>query len=279
MTPHDYRTKIEGLWIPLVTPLKADQIDLNGLKILLDWLLDFGIDGIVVGGSTGEGALLECKELDELLGETLKHVCFRCPVIASVPATSTKYGINLINQLKHHSLSGFMVSAPPYIRPTQSNLIRHFETLAKECDCPIMLYNNPLRTGVTMTSSTVNTLSDNDQFIAIKQSSPNLNDLEEILTYGKLSVMCGDDSNLKEFLELGAHGAVSVLGHMYPSLTSKLIRELRTGDELLSPSQSLQLKAGLSFLLNNPNPAAIKYHLSRLKLISNELRLPLEAIE
>ena len=278
MNPHDYRTKVEGLWIPLVTPLQNDRIDLNGLKALLDWLLDFGIDGIVVGGSTGEGTLLETGEFDELLGKTLENVCFRCPVIASVPATSTQHGLDLINLLKHHSLSGFMLAATPYIRPTQSNLIKHFETLAKSCDCPIMLYNNPLRTGVALTPATINTLSDNDQFIAIKQSSPNLDDLEEILKYGKLSVMCGDDSSLKAFLELGAHGAVSVLGHMYPSLTLKLMKEITTDVNLLSDDQHQMLKSALDFLLNNPNPAAIKWCLSRLNLIKNELRLPLEAI-
>lgn len=276
MNPRDHRTKVNGLWIPLVTPMKDDRVDLDGLKALLDWLIDFGIDGIVVGGTTGEGALLEMDELDELVKCTIEHVCFRCPVIASIPAISTRHGIEAINSLKHHSLSGLMISAPPYIRPTQGNLIKHFETLAKESDLPIMLYNNPLRTGVNLTPSTINMLSDNDQFIAIKQSLSSLHDLEQILQYNKLSVMCGDDSSIKEFIQLGAHGAVSVLGHMFPSFMLKLIREIATGEHLLNSDQRFTLNAGLSYLVNNPNPAAIKKHLSRLGLIQNELRLPLQ---
>lgn len=266
----------EGIWIPLVTPLSGANgasLDRDRFARLVDYYLAAGVHGLVVAGTTGEGALLDADERRWLV-ETACHLAHgHCPVVAGVGGPATAQAVAEIRQLDDLPLAGYLASPPWYLRPSQEGILWHYRTLAGATRRSIVLYDVPLRTGVTISVDTVRELAAHDAFPAIKACDAHA--LQRLPSQTAMRVLCGDDLHLFDALQAGATGAISAAAHIRPDLYLKLYRYLRDGDIDHARTLFNGLKPLIRRLFAEPNPVAIKAALSALGLCGDAVRRPL----
>ena len=265
----------EGIWIPLVTPFRNGQIDLNKAQQLALSMLDAGVHGLVVCGTTGEAATLTEDEQSRLLAAILEVVQNTCPVLMGISGSDTRALAERVSRLDKECPAGFLVSAPSYVRPSQEGIRLHFDMIAQATDSAIVLYNIPSRTGVNIDLNTVIALERHANVIAIKECGGNLTQMAELINRSGLQVLCGDDAMLFHTLCLGGHGAISAAAHIRPDLFVQLFELTRTGDIASARALFNQLLPIIQLLFSEPNPAPVKAALAMLGQIQEELRVPM----
>ena len=266
----------EGVWIPLVTPMSGAngaQIDRSAFARLVDFYLAAGVSGLVVAGTTGEGALLAPDERRWLV-ETACHLAQgHAPVVAGVGAADTSDAAHQIGSLDDLPLAGYLVPPPYYLRPSQDGILWHYRTLAAVTHKPLVLYNVPLRTGVTLGVETIRELASHSAFAAIKECDEH--SLAHLPSQVDMRVLCGDDMQLLPALHAGALGCISAAAHVRPDLYLKLFRYAREGDMVHATMLFNGMKPLIRRLFSEPNPVAIKVALASLGLCPETVRRPL----
>ncbi|MDP4708535.1 MAG: 4-hydroxy-tetrahydrodipicolinate synthase [Rickettsiaceae bacterium] len=266
----------KGVFTALITPFKDDKLDYYALNNLLDKQIAAGVDGIIVGGSTGEGSSLSEEEHCELIAAAVKHSKKRMPIIAGVNAVSTREATQKVTKLCQLGVDGLMCTAPHYIRPEQSGLVAHYKAISAASSVPIMLYIHPVRTACDFSDETLLEIAQFRHISSIKDAT---NDLEKPLRVlpkvTNLTMLTGNDPNALAYNANGGAGCVSVIANIVPKLCKKIDNFWRSG-EIIS---ALELQQKLSPLFDSifmeSNPIGIKYAVSKMNLCSNEIRLPL----
>src|SRR5579863_6802464 len=169
-----------GAITAMVTPFREGRLDENRLREQIEYQIKNGIDGLVPVGTTGESPTLDFKEHARVLELTVQFARGRVPVIAGVGANATTEAIELHQIAKRAGAAAGLSVNPYYNKPTQEGLYRHFMTLADRVDLPIVLYNIPGRTGITMSAQTVARLRRHRNIIAIKEATGDMNMSAEI---------------------------------------------------------------------------------------------------
>ncbi|MEB0163405.1 dihydrodipicolinate synthase family protein, partial [Glaciimonas sp. CA11.2] len=134
----------KGIWVPLVTPFMQShdqKIDLDAAQKLAVHVIESGVHGLVVGGTTGEAATLSEDEQALLLAAVIEAVDGRCPVVMGIGGSDTRALTDRVRRFNAYALAGYLISAPAYVRPSQLGIVRHFQTLAEHTDRPIIIYN------------------------------------------------------------------------------------------------------------------------------------------
>jgi 4-hydroxy-tetrahydrodipicolinate synthase len=267
----------KGTITALVTPFKNGQIDYESVSRLLNHQLERGIQGFVVNGTTGESPTLTKAEKLELLVFVQKQVAGRVPILFGSGSNSTAESIELTKAASEKNVDGLLVVTPYYNKPPQRGLYKHFEAIAAATKKPIVLYNVPGRTGVSLEVETIFQLSKIENIMGIKEATGDLKLAQKILervpkTFALLS---GDDGSCVDFCLLGGHGVISVLSHVIPRELTDLIERARKGDrnaaEIFEPYKKL-----VNLLFCEANPIPVKAAMKLMNVIaSNELRLPL----
>src|ERR1700691_2112656 len=163
---------IKGDITAMVTPFREGKLDEQRLKEQIEFQIRGGIDGLVPVGTTGESPTLDFKEHARVIELTVQYAAGRVPVIAGTGANATTEALELHNIAKRVGADACLSVNPYYNKPTQEGLYRHFMTLADKVDLPIVLYNIPGRTGVTMSAQTVARLRKGSrQIVAIKEAT------------------------------------------------------------------------------------------------------------
>jgi len=267
--------RFHGSMVAIVTPFKSGKVDEKTLVKLVDYQIKSGTDGIIPCGTTGESPTLSYKEHERVIEIVVKAAKGRVPVVAGTGSNSTDEAIFLTKFAKKVGADGALLVVPYYNKPTQEGMFRHFEAIAKSVDIPIVLYNIPGRTGVTMTPETVARLAKIPTIVAIKESTGNMDQASHILSLCDITVLSGDDSLTLPLLSLGAKGVISVIANILPSEVSEMVSAFFAGD--LAKAQKLHAKmfplCRAVFIETNPIP--IKRAMKYLGLCSDELRLPL----
>lgn len=269
-----------GLWVPLVTPFTQQAtIDLPAAQRLTNWLIEQGVDGLVVCGTTGEAATLSDVEQQTLLNAVVEATDHRCPVLFGLTGNDT---LQLTRRLREfdtrnaHQLTGYLISAPYYVRPSQAGIQQHFESVASATTLPIVIYNIPYRTGINIEIPTLQALSKNPQFCAVKESGGgNLDQLTRLIRETPLQVLSGEDSLIFINGCLGGHGAISAAAHLRPDLYQRMLTHLRQGNLSAARQIDQVLQPIIKALFSEPNPAPLKAALASRGLIENILRLPM----
>jgi len=273
--------KFEGIWVPLVTPFMPSpeqHIDLRAAQQLAVHMVDSGVQGLVVGGTTGEAATLSPDEQTRLLAAIIEAVEGRCPIVMGIGGSDTRALAARVALLNSYDLAGYLISAPAYVRPSQVGIRRHFQAIATETERPIILYNIPARTGVNMTLATVELIARNPQFVAIKESGGDVLQLTELIENTTLQVLCGDDTLMLTTLLLGGHGAVSAAAHIRPDLYVHLYDLMQAGEVAQARAIFDSLLPLIRILFSEPNPGPVKAALALQNRIHEELRLPMTAM-
>ncbi len=267
--------KLQGSMVALVTPLKNNQVDEKALKGLIDFHLKNGTDVIVPCGTTGESATMTHEEHRHVMSFVVEYVNGRVPVICGAGSNNTAESLGLMQHAKKIGADGALVVTPYYNKPTQEGLYQHYEFLARKVDLPLLLYNVPGRTGVSIAPETVARLAKIDTVAAIKEASGRLAQVDQIQQLCDLPILSGEDSLTFPMMMLGAVGAISVTANIVPKLHSDMVHAALKGN--LEKARALHREhldlAQVLFIETNPIP--VKTALALMRKIELEFRLPL----
>lgn len=259
----------------LVTPFdKNKELDVAQLKLLIKDIEKQGSDGVVVGGTTGEGTSLTEDELIKIID--IVNDISKMEVVINVGTNNTDKTINLINKVKNHKHDALMVIVPYYNKPTNQGIYEHFKKIADTFkNEKFILYNVPSRTIVKLEKETLlNLINDCENIIGLKHASDDFLLVKEIKEkYPKFLIYSGDDKYTLDMLKLGADGVISVLSHVFGKDLKELIDDYGKGIENEVIDEYIKELSNIFFCETNPIP--IKYILSKKGYSSMYLRLPL----
>ncbi|MGF6267054.1 4-hydroxy-tetrahydrodipicolinate synthase [Paraburkholderia youngii] len=267
---------ISGIWIPLVTPFRSGHLDLNALRTLADSYVAQGASGIVALGTTAEAALLTDSEREVVLNTVIETIAGRLPVIIGVGGLTTRAFQREIKRLESLDVTGYLVSAPAYICPDQSGLKWHFEEIAATTDRPLVLYNVPHRTGVSIAPETVRQLTAHRHIVAIKECVPE--HFAQLSTL-PIDVLCGTDEAFYDALQAGATGGILASAHVCTPLFVRVLNLFESGQRTAARELFAALQPVIRTLFGAPNPSAIKAMLTFEGLLMPDVRAPIMPVK
>lgn len=202
----------DGVWTPVVTPFNTSgSVDFRSLENIIDSLIEQGVHGLIVGGTTGEYYALSHDERLALFDFIADYAKSRIPLMAGINATTTQESLTLGLHAKKVGFNAILLAAPYYCQPTQQELLIHALSVDDALDMPIMLYNFPARTGTEMSWAFMNGLKGRPNFQAIKESTGSIERMHGLLNEhtDQLQVSCGMDDQVLEFFTWGARSWVA----------------------------------------------------------------------
>lgn len=269
-----------GRMIPaMVTPFDENlDLDLDRAQKLADRLVRGGSDSLIINGTTGESPTVFYPQKMELFRAVVEAVGGRVPVIANVGDNCTADTVKFADDVKKTGLDGFMCVVPYYNKPPQEGLYRHFTTIARSVDLPIILYNIPGRCVINMTAETTLRIArDCDNVIAIKEASGKMDQIERIIEEAPsgFAVYSGDDSATYEIMKAGGAGVITTIGNVAPERMKEIVELCADGkfEEALKAHEALlPLMDGL---FETSNPILVKEALKLCGFPVGGVRLPL----
>jgi 4-hydroxy-tetrahydrodipicolinate synthase len=269
---------LAGSLVAIVTPMRGDgAIDHAAWERLIDWHLESGTAGVVVGGTTGESATLTDSELWELTQRACERVRRRIAVLVGVGASSTATTVERAGRFSQLPVEGILVVTPAYNRPSQEGLYRHFAAVAEASSKPVILYNVPSRTAVDMLPATVGRLSQLGRIGAVKEAVPGPERVRELLAVCRQGfvVLSGDDVSAREAILAGAHGVISVTANVAPGAVAAMAAAAVRGERQSAARLDAPLAALHRDLFLEANPIPVKWALAQAGRIERGIRLPL----
>jgi 4-hydroxy-tetrahydrodipicolinate synthase len=264
-----------GAYTALITPFKNGRLDEPRLADQIEYQVTHGIDGLVPVGTTGESPTVDMKEHARVIELTIHAARNRCHVIAGVGGNATSEALELHQVAKDLGATAGLSVNPYYNKPTQEGLYRHFMTLADKVDLPIVLYNIPGRTGVTMSAQTVAKLAQHPNVVAIKEATGLLDMTSEIASLCHLPILSGDDSLTLPIMSIGGRGVISVISNLLPGKVKQMVKYAADGNFAEARALHYQMFPLIKALFLDGNPAGIKYAMKVAGMDSGEMRLPL----
>lgn len=272
------REKLRGTGVALVTPFKEDlSVDYDGLKKLLSFVLDGGVNYLVVNGTTAESVTTTTEEKAEILRVIKQEVNNKVPLVYGIGGNNTQHVLDTLKSTDLDGITAILSVSPYYNKPSQQGIYQHYVQIANASPVPVILYNVPGRTGSNVTAETTLKLAVHQNIIGIKEASGNI---EQCMVIAKhkpedFMLISGDDLLTVPMAAFGTEGVISVLANAFPEKFSKMIAH----------SLSYQFKEA-SALLNdfvdlNPlmyeegNPVGVKAVLERFGVCGAYVRLPL----
>ena len=265
----------QGIWVPLVTPFHNGAIDFVGLRRLVSHLLEKGVDGLIVCGTTGEPAAMGKHEQLAVLDAVLELAPAQ-QVVMGLAGNNLTELLQFQSEILKRPVAGLLVPAPYYIRPSQAGLEAFFRTVADASSVPLILYDIPYRTGVTFEQATLLNIVAHERIVAIKDCGGNFSNTLALLNSGLVDVLCGEDNQIFNALCLGAKGAIAASAHVHPELFVQLYRQIRDNQLAEGRATFFRLLALINSLFLEPNPAPVKTALALQGLIGDELRAPMQ---
>lgn len=266
----------------MVTPFGKDgNVGYELLKKLIDHLLSTGTDGILVSGTTGEGPTLTEEEKIELIEKTVEYVAGRVPVVAGTGSNNTKATIEYTNKVaKIDGVDAALVVVPYYNKPDQAGMIAHFTAVADNVNLPIVMYNIPGRTGVTMEVKTIAELSKHQNIIGIKDCTGIVNMAEIVAnTPDDFLAFTGEDADALAARNVGAQGVISVASHLFGKKISQMYAANSKGDNEIAGELMRDLTPKMKALFSHPSPSPVKAALNHVGIEVGGCRLPILALD
>jgi 4-hydroxy-tetrahydrodipicolinate synthase len=268
-----------GTGVAMVTPFQADgQVDYSGLKNLINYLIDGGVEYLVSLGTTGESATLNKEEKQKVFEFTAEAVNKRVPLVAGIGGNNT---YEVVEQVRNFNIPGYdaiLSASPHYNKPTQEGIYQHYQAIAENAALPIILYNVPSRTGSTISAETTLRLANNfKNIIGIKEASGSFDIFSQILRDkpADFVLISGDDAVTLPMIAMGAVGMISVSGNALPRQTSDMVRACLAGDYVTARQLHSSLIEFTRLMFIEGSPAGVKTALKHLDVCGDTVRLPL----
>lgn len=271
----------EGMATALITPITEKGIDYEAFGKLIDWQIDEGIDGLVVCGTTGEGSTLTDEEHKEAIRYAVERANKRVPVIAGTGSNDTAYALELTKFACEAGVDGVLVVTPYYNKATQNGLIKLFTQIADASTAPVILYDVPSRTGVSIEPKTVAELAKHPNINAIKAACGNISKIAEIaaLCGDNINIYSGNDDQVVPIMSLGGKGCISVLSNLLPKESSLMCKKFASGDTKAACEMQLKYLPLINALFSEVNPIPVKAAMAKMGFCEDYLRLPLTPME
>ena len=266
-----------GSAVAIITPFKSGGVDLDTLGDLLDFQLENGTDAVVVCGTTGEASTMTYQERAETVAFCVRHVGGRVPVIAGSGSNSTENAVTLSREAERRGADGLLVVTPYYNKATQAGLLRHYRTVASAVSLPVILYNVPSRTGVSITPETYAALSEVPNIVGVKEASGNLGNVQRTrsLCPEDFFIWSGNDDETVPICALGGQGVISVAANILPAEMHRLTQLCRQNDFASAGKLQVHLKDFCDAMFCEVNPIPVKTALSLLGWRVGVLRSPM----
>lgn len=268
-----------GTGVAIVTPFNSDfSVDYNSLKKLVNFIIEGGINYIVVLGTTGESATLNKEEKKEVVKTVVETTNKRVKVVLGHGGNDT---LSLIEDFKKIDLSGIdgVLSVSPYYnKPNQEGIYQHYKMFAEVCKLPIILYNVPGRTGSNMIAETTLRIArEFKQVVAIKEASGNIEQCMKIIKDKPegFEVISGDDNLTLPLIAAGAIGVISVTAQGAPNIYSNMVKAALNGDYTNARKLHYQQFSFTELLFADGNPGGIKTALEAKGICKTFMRPPL----
>lgn len=275
--------KLSGCYTAIITPFMDGQLDTRAMAEHAEWMVDQGVSGLVVNGTTGEAATISDDEKLVALNCVLEAVGDRAQVIMGAGNNSTSESLNFIGRVNQiEGLTAVMSVVPYYIRPPQAGLVQHFKTIADASTHPVIVYNVPSRTVVGLTVESMVELAEHPNICGFKEASADLYQdgrLFAQLGDADVSVLSGDDPTALAMAAIGGRGVISVIGNVAPKLMSDLIALALGGDFEEARKLNHKVVRLQELLFSTTNPIPVKAACSHLGFGDGFVRLPLVPME
>lgn len=272
-----------GLWIPLITPFRDGRVDAASFTRLIRHLLASPIDGLIVAATTGEGHALDDEETKRLVEVAAETVAGRVPVHLGIAGNDTRALSVRIERTRDWPVAGYLVPCPPYVRPSQEGLYRHFLAVADAAaGRPVVVYNIPYRTGINLANDTLLRIAEaRANIVGIKDCCAD--PLQSVELIGRrppgFAVLTGEDAQYFSALTHGADGGITASAHVDPAVFARIRRDLLAGEADRARAAWNGLVDLVRLFFAEPNPAPVKHWLWRQGLIAApELRLPMTGV-
>lgn len=266
-----------GSGVAIITPFNQERVDLSTLGRLIDFQLAGGTDAIIVCGTTGEAAAMTYQERMQTIEFCVEHVNGRVPVIAGSGSNSTENAIALSRDAERAGADGLLVVTPYYNKATQEGLILHYNHLADEVSSPVILYDVPSRTGVTIAPETYAVLAKHPNIIGVKEAGSDFGSIQKTrnLCPEDFYIWSGNDDETVPICALGGKGVISVAANIVPAEMHALVQLCLENDFDAAGKLQLYLKDLCDMLFCEVNPIPVKTALNLLGWEAGALRLPL----
>ena len=272
---------MKGVYTAIVTPFKnSGEIDFNAFGKLLDEQVKAKVAGVVVAGTTGEGATLNLAEKEELFRFTKEH----CPTLDLVAGTGTNNTADSVKQTEVALKAGIekvLIVTPYYNKPTPKGLFAHYSAIAAT-GAKIVLYNVPGRTGLNIAPAALKLVSEIKNVVAVKEATGDLGRLADYLDAvgtERFDFLSGDDFTVVPFISMGGKGVISVLSNIYPEICVKMVNAALSGDFATAAKIQLATNKINHAMFMESNPIPVKTALAMKKKCTDRFREPLANME
>lgn len=276
------KTIFTGAGVAIVTPMNQDlSINYEELGRIIEDQIKNGTDAIVIVGTTGEASTMSDQEHVECIRYAVERTAGRVPVVAGAGSNHTDYALWLSKEAKQAGANALLHVTPYYNKTSQAGLIRHFTTLADAVDLPVILYNVPSRTGMSIAPKTYQALSKHPNIVATKEASGNFSAIAEIrqLCGDDLDIYSGNDDQIVPILSLGGKGVISVLSNVAPRAAHDICQLYFDGKTTESAALQIRLLGLINALFCDVNPIPVKAAMNLLGWKAGECRLPLAELD
>ena len=269
-----------GSYVALVTPFSNGVIDEAAFRKLVSWQIDQGTNGLIPVGTTGESPTLSHDEHKQVVELCIDEAAGRVPVIAGAGSNATAEAVDFVRHASQAGADAVLVVTPYYNKPTQNGLMRHYEAVADASDVPVVIYDIPGRSVVSMDIDTMVALAEHDNITGVKDSSQDLSRptmLANAIGSG-FSMLSGEDGTALPFRAAGGHGCISVTANIAPRLLSDMHAAWDKGDIADAMAINARLMPLHSAMFCETSPGPVKYAASLLGMGSEDMRLPMTSI-
>lgn len=266
----------------MVTPFTAEgSVDIATAQSLARHLVNLGVDSILVSGTTGEAPTTYQPEKDELTRAVVEAVGDDAYVLAGAGSNDTAHAVRIAKSAENCGADGLLVVSPYYNRPSQRGLRAHVDAIIEATSLPVTLYDIPGRTGLAFSDETLDYLAQNDRVVAVKDATGNLEQGLERMDRTAMAWYSGDDALNFSFLNGGASGVISVVGHVAGSYYRQMVDAIRAGDTASALEIHRQLRPLVSAIMGTGQGAVLAKHALHLQGVIPQptVRLPLVEAE
>lgn len=265
-----------GSGVAIVTPFDGNKTNYDVLGELIEWHIASGTDAIIICGTTGEASTMPDEEHLEAIRFTVQKAAGRIKVIAGTGSNETAHAIELSKKAEEYGADGLLQVTPYYNKTTQKGLVAHFGAIANAVNIPIILYNVPSRTGVSISIEALKELAKIDNIVAIKEASGNISYTAKIAAeVPELYIYSGNDDMIIPVMSLGGKGVISVLANVMPKETHDMCRAYLDGDCARATKMQLEYLELINNLFIEVNPIPVKTAMNLMGKNTGNLRLPL----
>ena len=271
------RTIFKGIGTALVTPMTENGPDYAAMERLLEIQLQGGVDALIVCATTGEAPTLTDEEHIDMIKFVAEYVKGRIPVIAGTGSNYTDHAVDMSIMARDVGADGLLCVTPYYNKCTQEGLVASFTKIADATELPMIVYNVPSRTGVTIKPDTYVKLAEHPNIVGIKEAGGDISAVVETMSKcgDNINMYSGNDDQIVPIMSMGGIGCISVLSNILPKAAKEITDKFFAGDIAGAAAAQCRPKPLMDALFCEVNPIPVKAALEAMGVIDGFMRLPL----